>query len=96
MNLTPDIPDSELRQQARDRVATKLSFFAHLAVYVAVNVLLVAINLLTAPEHLWFYWPMLGWGFGVVAHGAGVLLYFRWKSLVAGMEERELRKLQGD
>lgn len=95
MNATAQNAESDLRQKARDRVATKLSFFVHLAVYITVNVLLVAVNLLTVPEHLWFYWPMLGWGVGVVAHGAGVLLYFKWKTLVAGMEERELRKLQG-
>lgn len=96
MNVTAANPEPDLRQQARDRVATKLSFFIHLAVYIAVNVLLIAVNLLTVPEHLWFYWPLLGWGIGVIAHGAGVLLYFKWNSLVGRMEERELRKLQGE
>ena len=96
MNDTARNAESDLRQQARDRVATKLSFFLHLAVYVVVNVLLVVVNLLTVPEHLWFYWPMLGWGIGVIAHGAGVLLYFKWGSFVGRMEERELRRLQGE
>ena len=96
MNANPHVPESDLRQQARDRVATKLSFFVHLAVYVAVNVGLVALNLLTVPEHLWFQWPLLGWGIGLIAHGVGVLLYFKWNSLVGRMEERELRRLQGD
>ena len=96
MNLMARNPESDLRQQARDRVAAKLSFFLHLAVYVAVNVLLVAVNLLTTPEHLWFYWPMLGWGIGVAFHGVVVFSFVRWRSLVGGMEERELRKLQGD
>ena len=96
MSLTARNPESDLRQQARDRVAAKLSFFVHLAVYIAVNVLLVAVNLLATPEHLWFYWPMLGWGIGVVFHGAVVLSFVKWRSLVGGMEERELRKLQGE
>ena len=96
MNVTTHPPESDLRQQARDRVATKLSFFVHLAMYVAVNVVLVAVNLMTVPERLWFYWPLLGWGIGVIAHGAGVLLYFKRNSLVGRMEERELRKLQGE
>ena len=64
--------------------------------YIAVNVLLVAVNLLAAPEQLWFYWPMPGWGIGVIAHGAGGLLYFKWSSLVGHMAERELRRLQGE
>ena len=96
MNVTARNPETDLRQQARDRVAAKLSFFLHLAVYVAVNVLLVAVNLLTVPEHLWFYWPMIGWGSGVVIHGLVVLSFFKWRSLIGGMEERELRKLQGE
>ena len=96
MSLTARNPESDLRQQARDRVAAKLSFFVHLAVYIAVNVLLVVVNLVATPEHLWFYWPMLGWGIGVVFHGAVVLSFVKWRSLVGGMEERELRKLQGE
>ena len=95
MNVTASNQESDLRQQARDRVETKLSFFVHLAVYIAANVVMVAVNLLTVPEHLWFYWPMMGWGIGVMAHGIGVLAYFKWNSLVGGMEEREFRKLQG-
>ena len=96
MNVTAHNPESDLRQQARARVAAKLSFFLHLAVYVAVNVLLVAINLLTTPEHLWFYWPMLGWGLGVIFHGAVALVSVKWRALVGGMEERELRILQAE
>jgi hypothetical protein len=40
----------------------------HLIVYVAVNILLLLINLLVSPHHLWFYWPALGWGLGIVGH----------------------------
>jgi hypothetical protein len=47
-------------------------FRYHFIAYVAVNLLLLAVNLLTTPSHLWFYWPLLGWGIGIVAHGAGV------------------------
>ena len=96
MNLPARNPESDLRQQARDRVAAKLSFFVHLAVYIAVNLLVVAVNLLATPGHLWFYWPMLGWGIGVVFHGVVVLSFVKWRPLVAGMEEREFRKLQGE
>jgi hypothetical protein len=42
----------------------------HATVYAAVNVLLLAINLSTAPRHLWFQWPLLGWGIGLLAHAA--------------------------
>lgn len=43
-------------------------FAVHLFVYMAVNALLIAINLIVTPDSLWFYWPLLGWGAGLAAH----------------------------
>jgi hypothetical protein len=42
-------------------------FRNHLIVYVAVNLLLLVVNLLTTPGRLWFVWPLVGWGIGLVA-----------------------------
>jgi len=47
-------------------------FFYHFSSYVIVNVILIAVNLLTTPDKLWFYWPLLGWGIGILAHGLAV------------------------
>jgi len=55
-----------------DRLFRNLGFKIHFGVYVAVNLLLLAVNLLTTPHILWFYWPLIGWGIGIVAHGAAV------------------------
>jgi len=40
----------------------------HLFVYLAVNALLIGVNLTTSPDNLWFFWPLLGWGLGLAAH----------------------------
>src|SRR2546430_12526577 len=48
----------------------KVGLYVHTAVYVAVNVLLITINLSTATGPLWFQWPLLGWGIGLLAHAA--------------------------
>ncbi len=53
-----------------NRLFRSLGFKIHFAAYAGVNLLLLAINLLTTPNHLWFYWPLLGWGIGIVAHAA--------------------------
>ena len=46
------------------------SFRAHATSYLLVMALLVAIWLLTSPGgYFWPVWPMLGWGFGLAAHG---------------------------
>lgn len=40
----------------------------HLFVYLAVNALLVGINLTYSSDTLWFIWPLLGWGIGLAGH----------------------------
>ena len=52
----------------------RLGFYIHLAVFVLVNALLVAINLVGSPDHLWFQWPLVGWGLGILLH-AGLIRY---------------------
>jgi hypothetical protein len=43
------------------------SFYSHLTVYAVVNLVLFAIDMAT-PGDTWFYWPLLGWGIGVLCH----------------------------
>ncbi|WP_417847573.1 2TM domain-containing protein [Thalassoglobus sp.] len=47
----------------------------HCIVYIAVNSGLTALNLIRNPDHLWFYWPLAGWGAGLLLH-AGLV----WKN----------------
>jgi hypothetical protein len=49
-------------------------FRIHFAAYVVVNAILIAVNLLLTPDILWFYWPLLGWGIGLLSHG--IAMYF--------------------
>ena len=46
----------------------KRSFLVHLFVYVAVNALLIVVNLLYSPGHYWFLFPLIGWGLLLGAH----------------------------
>jgi hypothetical protein len=55
-----------------DRIWQDKGFRYHLIIYAVVNALLIIINLSTSPDKLWFYWPLLGWGIGLAAHGFGV------------------------
>ena len=76
---------------ARKRVRQLRGFYVHLTVYVLVNVLLLVINLASSPGVLWFYWPLLGWGIGIVAHAASVFGTGRF--LGKEWEERKIREL---
>jgi hypothetical protein len=39
-------------------------FVIHFTTYVAVNLSLLLINLFVDRAHLWFFWPLVGWGWG--------------------------------
>lgn len=48
------------------------AFYIHLAQYGVVICLLALVNLMTSPAYLWFLWPALGWGAGLLMHGLRV------------------------
>lgn len=59
------------RSERREKIFTdkrKRSFLVHLFVYVAVNVLLIVVNLLYTPGYYWFLFPLIGWGLLLAAH----------------------------
>ena len=65
-------------------------FVIHFATYLAVNSLLIVINLATTPGKYWFYWPLLGWGLGIVGHAFGVLRHS--KQSLRSEQRRERRR----
>lgn len=67
--------EEERYYQAKKRVEEIKGFYGHLISYVVVNVGLLVLNLLTSPKHLWFFWPMLGWGIGLLFHALKVFNY---------------------
>jgi len=69
---------------AKKRAGVWLGFYIHLAAYIAVNALLVAINLVRSPDRLWFGWPLFGWGIGVVAHAIVTIAVTRDRASGAG------------
>ena len=44
-------------------------FWIHLAVFVVVNAGLTTLNLVRAPDKLWFHWVLIGWGAGLLLNG---------------------------
>lgn len=45
------------------------AFKAHLVPYIAVNLFLIMINLITDDDNFWAIYPLLGWGLGLFFHG---------------------------
>jgi hypothetical protein len=55
-------------EKAARRVKEIKGFYSNLTSYCLVIPFLAAINLLTSRDYLWFFWPMIGWGIGILAH----------------------------
>lgn len=77
-------------QNAKKRVEAIKGFYIHLIVYFVVNLMLFSINMITSPDGLWFFWPLIGWGIAVVLHAIFVF------SLIPGLgldwEQRKIKE----
>jgi hypothetical protein len=77
--------ETDLRERALTQIRKKHEFHAHVAAYVLVNALLVAIYFLTDPGgFFWPVFPILGWGIGLFFHG--------WDVYSAPPTEQRIRK----
>ena len=89
MATVPEGQDAYRR--ARRRARQIRGFYVHVAVFVAVNILLHLINFVATPKIYWAFWPLLGWGIGLLAHG---LATYRWMPFLGrDWEERKIREL---
>lgn len=50
-----------------------LELSMHGAWFIAINLMLVLINLTFTPSYLWFFWPLIGWGLGFTGHAVQTL-----------------------
>ncbi len=78
--------NEEAYKKAKERVEAKLGFYVHLCIYIVVNISLFIINKIASPDYSWFYWPLIGWGIGILFHGIGVLV------AIGGISDRMIKK----
>lgn len=71
--------DEEQRYRyAKTRVKEIKDFYVHLIVYLAVNTFLVILNLLATPWYMWFIWPLIFWGIGMIVDAVRVFGFSGW------------------
>ena len=73
--------------RAVKRVKEIKGFYGNLISYCLVIPFLIFVNLRNSPEYYWFWWPMLGWGIGVVSHG------FQVFGIGKNWEDRKIKEL---
>ena len=86
--MPTSMSEEELYNLARKRVEEKKGFYTHFAVYIVVNILLVAIWAWTGDGFPWFIFPLGGWGIGILFHFLGVFVF----SKETGWERRAMEK----
>jgi hypothetical protein len=84
--------DRDLRERAERRVEARRGLMSHALIYVLVNSGLMAIDWFTGGGIDWAFWPLAGWGIGLVSHAASV-----WFALSGNHEnavQREMERLR--
>ncbi len=89
-NYTSETTENIAYERAVKRVKELKGFYGNLISYCIVIPFLVILNLMTSPRQLWFYWPMLGWGIGLLAHGMNVFAIGR------NWEEKKIREIMNN
>ncbi|MDQ0592269.1 hypothetical protein QFZ37_000638 [Chryseobacterium ginsenosidimutans] len=74
-------------RKATRRVKELKGFYGNLTSYCLVIPFLMVINLTTDSRHLWFFWPMLGWGMGLAAHAINTF------GIGKSWEDKKIRQL---
>ena len=82
--------DFENYQKAKKKVEEIKGFYSHLLSFVVVMLFLLYINVRYTPKHLWFLYPMLGWGLGLFFHGAKTFNWFPF--LGKDWEEKKIQE----
>jgi len=50
----------------------KIGFAYHLTAFLAINAVLIWINLDTSPQYFWVKWPLAGWTVALLYHGFSI------------------------
>ena len=88
MTLSSD----RLERTARRRAGMKMGWYIHATVYVLVNLFLVI--LASSRGQNWAMYPLLGWGLGLLIHGAVVFFVAPGGNFYERLLERERKALR--
>jgi len=84
--------NNERYEKAKKRVEEIKKFYGNVVTYVAINIILIIINLVTSPGTLWFYWVTIFWGIAILLHASRVFI-LRGKFLGEEWEQKKIREL---
>jgi VanZ family protein len=84
--------DDKVYERAKERVEEKIIFLSHLAVYIILNAFLFFLDYRDDKMIGWAYWPLFGWGIGLVMHGLNAFVFGEGSSLKDRMIKKEMER----
>ncbi len=87
--------DPDLLRRAKKRVSLRMGFLTHVLVYVVVNGGLFILNISQGSKYLWSFWPLVGWGIGLAAHGLATWFSLNGDGMRDRMLKQEIDRLSG-
>ena len=88
--LTPE----KIERLAKKRADAKFGWYMHAAIFVLVNVVLLAVSNYGIGRKAWSYQPTLAWGFGLAVHGLSVWFMGAETDFRERLIQRERERLQ--
>ena len=88
------LSEDDIERIARKRAGAKMGWYLHAAVFVVVNLGLLAFAWFGFARRPWSAAPVLGWGAGLLLHGVSVFLLANGSPLRERMLQRERDRLQ--
>lgn len=83
----------DIERLAHKRAGAKLGWYVHAAVYVVVNLFILALSQYGFGARPWSVFPLLGWGFGLALHGISVFMLGAGGGFREKLVERERERL---
>jgi hypothetical protein len=87
-----EFAQAAFREREARQILKRRTFYLHLSIYLAVNLMLIVIWALAGGGFPWFLFVLMGWGIGIVAHGASAFLLSHPDDIVLEREQRRLAK----
>ncbi|MBD2505873.1 MULTISPECIES: 2TM domain-containing protein [unclassified Nostoc] len=85
------VQQEEERSRRTFNTFRRRAFLGHCVSFLAVNLFLILLNLITSPGYFWAIFPALGWGLGLFFHWWGVyqsksedyeIAFQKWRSQI--------------
>jgi hypothetical protein len=82
------ISEEEKYNLAKKRVNEIRGFYVSLTIYIIVNITLFLIWFFNGRGYPWFFWPLGGWGIGIILHMLNVFVFGK-----GNWEQRKIKEI---